>query len=770
MPAKRRRGGGARRIRGGRPVRHARRVVRRSVPKAVPMRGASNRRARVRTVKRQKARARAKVISPRPRPVVRPRRVPRRVMAKPRHARKPKRIIRPARAPKPSARRLKKRAATAVAVATAAGLASQFLRLNTASAHPDIAYEVGSIQTSLDDLQDRAGLSEVQADIANLDANLRHALSLLESARDKGYKYQNDLEDIAFDTMSRWQEIRNRVEDSIHEQAGLMRTNLLPVDTSVQRLNATLADVSATTAVLGDVQNEIRQAMDTVYDAERTIEGAYSDIESKASQLTTRLTRIHWALTQRDEASFAFDSDEDLYMAVTARWDQEGKEDPEGILFLPNQRLIFERKEKVSTKKILFITTSSELIQEPMVVKPLAEVKNVKAQGKGLFGHQDFLEVEFSDKTIPFHLSGQDSEDWARMVRDAKSGKIEGERATGSGLSFADLTGEITEADIVEVQNEVNELQDEMMLKDTQDELAELENEVNSLSRELADLRARGYVIEKSLEVDVEVLTVQWEKMKQRAYAAIGYQIKILGEQMSSIQGSVAALAGMTGSPEVARPLYMGLKSEIASAEAHSEAAEATVLDQYDEYADEIETLDSHMEWVDWMLDALSTASFQLMATESGVAAVEAEWQRPGTHPENGILFLSDQRLLWEDRVGDFEVKLEVPISQVENAKEVVDEESGEESLMLTLGSSAPLPKARFSLDQPVAEEWLQMIGRARSGGYASDRAVEIDPAELERIRSAPEQCPNCGAAFTSPILRGQTEIVCEFCGVATRI
>lgn len=691
-------------------------------------------------------------------------------MAKPRHARRPKRIIRPPRAPKPSARRFKKRAATAVGVATAAALASQFLRLNTASAHPDIAYEIGSIQTSLDDLQDRAGLSEVQADIANLDANLSHALSLLESARDKGYKYQNDLEDIAFDAMSRWQKIRNSVEDSIREQAGLMRTNLQPVDTSVQRLNATLADVSAATGVFGDVQNEIRNAMDTVYDAERTIEGAYADIESKASQLTTRLTRIHWALTQRDEASFVFDSDEDLYMAVTARWDQEGKEDPEGILFLTNQRLIFERKEKVSTKKVLFITTASELIQEPMVVKPLSEVKDVKAQGKGLFGHQDFLEVGFSDKTIPFHLSGQDSEDWARMVRDAKSGKIEEERATGSGLSFVDLTGEITEADIVEVQNEVNELQDEMMLKDTQNELAELENEVNSLSRELADLRARGYVIEKSLEADVEVLTVQWEKMKQRAYAAIGFQIKVLGEQMSSIQGSMAALAGRTGSLAAARPLFVGLKSEIASAEAHAEAAEATILDQYDEYADEIETLDSHMEWVDWMLDALSTASFQLMATESGVAAVEAEWQRPGTHPENGILFLSDQRLLWEDRVGDFEVKLEVPISQVEDAKEVVDEENGEESLLLTLGSSAPLPKARFSLDQPVAEEWLQMIGRARSGGYASDRAVEIDPAELERIRSAPEQCPNCGAAFTAPILRGQTEIVCEFCGVTTRI
>ena len=208
----------------------------------------------------------------------------------------------------------------------------------------------------------------------------------------------------------------------------------------------------------------------------------------------------------------------------------------------------------------------------------------------------------------------------------------------------------------------------------------------------------------------------------------------------------------------------------IASAEAQSEAAEDTVLDQYDEYAEEVETLDAHLEWVDWMLDALETASFKLLATESGVSAVEAVWEAPGREPENGVLFLTDQRLLWEDREGDFELKIDLALNDILDVDSQVDENDNSHRLVIGMGGKAPFPTGVFLLSQPLVKEWQQMLGRARSGGYAADRAVEIDKDYLERIRAASTQCPNCGAAFTAPVLRGQEEIVCEFCGVATRI
>jgi predicted nucleic acid-binding Zn-ribbon protein len=662
-------------------------------------------------------------------------------------------------------------AAEAITSAAASAVGT-LLALNLASAHPDIAADVTSLQYELDELQGRADFSELEADIMNLDAALSNALSLLESARDKGFKYQSDLEDIAYDAMNRWEEVRDSALSNVHKHAQIVRGDLTPINSQVRRLNVAIGSVSKASGIMRDVNSEVDRALNKVRDAESAIQSAYADIESKTNQLTSRLTRIHWALTQLEEASFDLEKDEDLVMAVAARWDAEGKDDPEGILFLTNLRIVFERKEKMATKKVLFITTASELVQRVMISQKFSNIKGTIARNKGLFSHQDFLDVEFTDSkigSVAFHLNGQDSEEWSRLIADAKSGKIEEQRATGSGLSYTDLLGSLTTADIVEIQNEVNELQDEMMLKETQGELAELENDMRSLERELGELRARGYAIEKNLEVDIQVLATQWDRIKERAEITIEYQTKMLGEQMDSIQGFMGKLAGMSGNLASARPVYIQLKSAIASAEAQSEAAEATVLDQFDEYADEVESLSAHFDWVDWMLDAISTASFQLLATESGVAATEAIWERPGLEPENGVLFLSDQRFLWEDRVGEFELKIDTPLQQIEDVK-IEREEDGDEDLIVTFGSGAPMANARFELALPVAEEWLQMVGRARSGDYAKDRAIEVNEKDLERIRNAPQQCQNCGAAFTAPILRGQMEIPCEFCGVVTRL
>jgi uncharacterized protein (DUF3084 family) len=657
------------------------------------------------------------------------------------------------------------------AAASAAAIAA--FMVNVASADPQISAEVNSLNSSLDDLKTRSSLKQILEEVNRVDTDLIHAINLVESARQEGYVYQKDIDEIAYQAMDQWQAIKGQLQASIPQQAAALQNRMLPLGSQLDRLNSVLGDPSSAAPFLSSTSSQVNSLLSDLYQVESSLENNYEEINRQVSEILARLNLIHWSLDQLSQAKFRLDNKEKLVIAVQARWDQEGDNDPEGILYLTNERLIFERKEKVATKKILFITTAQELIQEVLVDQKKELIVDEKAVHKGLFKNQDFLELKFSDAKlgdIPFHLNGQDCGQWIIWVRKVKSGEIEKEHTTGSGISFTDFTGPLTTADILAIQNEVNSLQDVVMFKAIREELGKIENDMRSLERVLSNLRARGYAVEKSLESDIAILAVQWDRIKSNAESALANETKLLAEQMIPIKSNMSLLAGKSGNLNDARPLYMQIKSAIASTEAQADAADDAIIASYDEYAEEVDAMSAHLEWVGWMLDALSGASFQLLATESGIAATEATWDRPGFEPENGILFLTDQRLLWEDRVETFELKVEQSFNQIKSIHKDTDEASGKESLIFELEKPDPYPTLRFPLNLPVANAWIKIFGRARSGEYIKDRAVEIDQAELERIRKAPNQCSNCGAGLTDPILRGQTEITCEYCGQVTRI
>ncbi|HLF90133.1 MAG TPA: hypothetical protein VI451_14400 [Anaerolineales bacterium] len=788
------------------PARPAARPAPNPVTRTPLQRAATNSTMMNRAVARREARINQRDTANRVRPAVRPATPPRTVMpSRPAPARVQRGMInRPVARPLPSvrpaqvARTAPARPATparsqqpvtrgaarppiaragvvarsAIGGATAAVTAATFT-LNVASAHPQISTSVSSLQGSLTNLQSQSSFDDLIEELNGLDKDLTHAVDLLESARDKGYVYQKELDDLALAAMEQWEQVYQKAVAEADHQEAAFNTRLLPLDGQVRQLNSRLNNPSLATAPLRTTETAVNSLLRDVGSVRSNIRSQYSDIQSKVYQLSGKLTTIHWALNQLSEARFQAATGENFVMAVKARWDQVGDNDPEGILYLTTKRLVFERKEKVATKKVLFITTSAELVQEVLMDETVADLRSVKAVNKGLFGHQDFLEVQFPKAgEVAFHLDGQDSKDWAALIERVRTGRIEDERSTGSALSFKDLTGDITHADIADAQTELNELQDELMLQNARGALEALENDVRSLERDLADLRARGYAIESDLEGEIVVLVSQWDRVKTNAETTLNTQANLLSTEANSLNATMSKLAGMSANLTAARPTYLQFRSALASAEATALAAENTVLAQFDEYTDEVEGLAAHFAWVGWMLDALATASFQLLATESGVAATEAVWAG-GVEPENGVLYLTDQRLLWEDRVGEYELKVEVPVQNITGVrKEENEEEDGDvfEVLVFTFDSNAPFHETRFELAAPVADDWIKMVGRARKGDYASDRAIEIDQAELDRIQNAPTSCSNCSASFTAPVLRGQTEITCEYCGAVTRI
>jgi hypothetical protein len=286
----------------------------------------------------------------------------------------------------------------------------------------------------------------------------------------------------------------------------------------------------------------------------------------------------------------------------------------------------------------------------------------------------------------------------------------------------------------------------------------------------LSEMRARGYLFEKTLESRVESLAAQWDRVKQAVQEDMRQQSAALGQGMQSLQAQMAEVMAQAANPQAARPKYLQVKSLAAATEAQAAAAEQSVYGQYDNFQEEVETISARLEWVGWMQEALATASFQLLATEGGVAAAQVNWLRPNLDPLGGILFLTDQRLIFEEREGEFSVPFETSAALVASALALSAQGAGqdEEHLALNFAPGAPLSLALFQLVGPLASEWQGFLGRAKSGAYADDRVTPIDTAVVERLREAPAKCPNCGSPFGKPVLRGQTSITCEFCFTVT--
>ncbi|MCL4562674.1 MAG: hypothetical protein M1281_18940, partial [Chloroflexi bacterium] len=95
--------------------------------------------------------------------------------------------------------------------------------------------------------------------------------------------------------------------------------------------------------------------------------------------------------------------------------------------------ILFEQKQEVATKKVLFITTEKKKVQQLLMETPVALLQTVEATKQGLFGHEDHIELTFASGapfySAHFHLDGQDCNEWQALLGKAKAKDFDRDRA-----------------------------------------------------------------------------------------------------------------------------------------------------------------------------------------------------------------------------------------------------------------------------------------------------------------------------------------------------
>ena len=342
--------------------------------------------------------------------------------------------------------------------------------------------------------------------------------------------------------------------------------------------------------------------------------------------------------------------------------------------------------------------------------------------------------------------------------------------------------------EIRNLQSSLGDLQSSVRMADTRDSLEDMGTSVNGMDRRIKSLRERGYAFEKDLEKTAADFEKEWSKIKPNLDAQIEKEANSLERSLRPLETQMAQLAGSSGAPAALGPSLKKLKSQVESLEGRVEAAERSVRGGYDQFSSDVNKVKYHLTKLEWTLTELSEASFELLATESGIMAVKAVWTKSGKQTKDdpeGVLYLTDQRLLFEqkEKVATKKVlfvatekKLiqellwEVPVVLVDETKASNEGFlNKDEYIELRFASGAPFDVIHMHIWQP-GEEWKALIKRAKAREFDKTRAIAIDKAAAKKVKDAPTKCPDCGGAINQVVLRGMENITCEYCGIVIRL
>jgi chromosome segregation ATPase len=348
-------------------------------------------------------------------------------------------------------------------------------------------------------------------------------------------------------------------------------------------------------------------------------------------------------------------------------------------------------------------------------------------------------------------------------------------------------TQEISE-EINALQTRVNTLQGSVQLTSSREAVEQLQTTVNGMAQRILSLRTRGYVFEKDMESQAHAFVSSWAMLYPNLEAQINTESAALVNALRSIEMQMPQLASMAGNPVAARGLLATLQSAVGQVESKVTAAEQAIEGMYNQFNNQVYTATRHLEEVEYLLTQLAEASFQLLPTEAGIAAVKAAWCKTGKEQKSdpqGVLYLTDQRLIFEQKeeIATKKVlfvvtekqkvqglQLETPVvlvDKVETSKQGLLK--NEDHIEVHFASGAPVQAAHFHIWQDNAA-WQALINRAKNKDFDQGRTVAVDQAAVEKAKAAPSKCPSCGGVITTVVLRGMDSIKCEYCGFVIRL
>ena len=294
------------------------------------------------------------------------------------------------------------------------------------------AQKLAQLQERVKQLQADAELSEIERDVSDITTEVRRLAQELARLRHRGYVYARDLEQRVESIRGQWLNELPNLQNEIKAEARHLRTDVMQVVALSGAASAQANNVLGLLKTMPTFEKEIDDLEAKIKAAESRLKNRFSAQERDVSQIIEEMDDIHALLDLCQEASFTFEDPENVYLAAQGEWVATGKggDDPDGVLFLTDKRLIFEQKEKTGKKLGLF---GGQMTHELKWQLSLSQIVSVEPENKGLFGGKDLLHLTLGAGApypkITVEVKGKaKSKAWAEHIQRMMRGEMENER------------------------------------------------------------------------------------------------------------------------------------------------------------------------------------------------------------------------------------------------------------------------------------------------------------------------------------------------------
>lgn len=281
-----------------------------------------------------------------------------------------------------------------------------------------------SLRSQWNQLSGRVTLGSLRDTIEDTTGQIEALPHRIADLASRGYRYSQGWEARAAVLTKGWPARRREALNVLQEQAKKLENQGQVIERLCSR--PALSDT-----ILDQLDHKLDRLQTETSAAEQTVRGTFDSLTQQLYELKREFDSVEFMLDSLDTASFHLYPDEYGLAASEAVWTNHPDE-PKGLLFLTDGRLIFEQREKKAKKKVLFITTESELVQEMLWESPVGNIAELEAEDKKRFlRRKELLNISFREYAGGLHgevtlrLEDATNEEWAGLIKRVQRGELD---------------------------------------------------------------------------------------------------------------------------------------------------------------------------------------------------------------------------------------------------------------------------------------------------------------------------------------------------------